>query len=53
MSDDELIEAMRDVFNGVAQGSLDYLAGTSLEELCRDARAGRGLIRADAPEGWK
>ncbi len=53
LSDDELIEAMRNVFNGVAQGSLDYLAGTSLEELCRDARAGRGLIRADAPEGWK
>ncbi|MDX9872516.1 MAG: DUF6323 family protein [Clostridia bacterium] len=37
-SDDELIEFMRKVFNGRAQGSVEYLAGSSLEELCRYAR---------------
>ena len=40
VSDDELIEFMNAVFNGRAQGSLDYLSGTSLEELCRYARQG-------------
>ena len=39
-SDDELIDFMSTVFNGRAQGSLDYLSGTSLEELCRYARQG-------------
>ena len=39
-SDDELIDFMSVVFNGRAQGSLDYLSGTSLEELCRYARQG-------------
>ncbi|MEL7603139.1 MAG: DUF6323 family protein [Bacillota bacterium] len=38
LSDDELIEFMKKTFDGVAQGSLDYLAGTALEELCRNAR---------------
>lgn len=36
--DDELIGFMKIVFDGRAQGSLDYLTGTSLEELCRYAR---------------
>ena len=40
ISDDELIEFMSAVFNGRAQGSLEYLSGTSLEELCRYARQG-------------
>jgi hypothetical protein len=40
LSDDELISFMKTVFDGRAQGSLDYLAGTSLEELCHDARNG-------------
>lgn len=40
LSDDELIEAMKSVFNGKAQGSLEYLAGTSLENLCRGIRGG-------------
>lgn len=39
-SDDELIDFMRKVFNGRAQGSVEYLAGTSLEELCRYTREG-------------
>lgn len=40
ISDDELIEFMKKIFNGKAQGSLEYLAGTSLEELCRNTRYG-------------
>lgn len=37
-SDDELIEFMVKVFNGRAQGSTEYLIGTSLDALCRYAR---------------
>lgn len=36
-SDDELIDFMAAVFNGRAQGSAEYLIGTSLEALCRYA----------------
>ena len=36
-SDDELIDFMAAVFNGRAQGSAEYLIGTSLESLCRYA----------------
>lgn len=39
-SDDELIDFMVQVFNGRAQGSAEYLTGTSLEALCRYARQG-------------
>lgn len=39
-SDDELIDFMVRVFNGRAQGSAEYLTGTSLEELCRYAKDG-------------
>lgn len=38
-TDDELMEAMVAVFHGRAQGSAEYLIGTSLEALCRYARA--------------
>lgn len=40
ISDDELIAFMQHVFNGRAQGSLEYLSGTSLDELCRNTRYG-------------
>ena len=40
LSDDELIEAMAKLFNGRAQGSIDFLLGTALEELCRIIRGG-------------
>lgn len=40
ISDEELIEFMRRIFNGRAQGSLEYLSGTSLDELCRNTRYG-------------
>lgn len=39
-TDVELLELMAAVFNGRAQGSVDFLAGTSLEALCRYARSG-------------
>lgn len=37
-SDEDLIEFMVKVFNGRAQGSAEYLSGTSLEALARYAR---------------
>lgn len=38
-SDDELIDYMRVAFNGVCQGSLEYLEDTCLEMLARDIRS--------------
>ncbi|SMC85763.1 DUF6323 family protein [Papillibacter cinnamivorans] len=38
--DDELISFMKRCFDGVCQGSLDYLSGTTLEDLCRNTRYG-------------
>ena len=35
ISDDELIELMKEHFDTDCQGSLDYLRGTTLEDLCR------------------
>jgi len=40
IADDELIEFMKNHFNGECQGSLEYLSGTNLEELCRNTRYG-------------
>ena len=40
ISDDELIEFMKRDFDGKCQGSIQYLSGTSLEELCRGTRYG-------------
>lgn len=40
LSDDELIDAMKSVFDGNAQGSLEHLSGTALENLCRMSRGG-------------
>ena len=39
-TDDELIEAMKELFDGTCQGSLDYLEDTGLERLARNARYG-------------
>ncbi|MEG2677073.1 MAG: DUF6323 family protein, partial [Oscillospiraceae bacterium] len=41
ITDDELIDYMELAFNENAQGSTEYLLGTSLEDLCRDTGAGR------------
>ncbi|HBL40740.1 MAG TPA: hypothetical protein DDY98_03900 [Ruminococcaceae bacterium] len=46
-TDDELIEFMVEVFNGRAQGSAEYLIGTSLFDLCRYAREGYDPNDAD------
>lgn len=40
IADDELIEFMKIHFDGKCQGSLEYLSGTNLEELCRNTRYG-------------
>lgn len=46
-TDDELIEFMVKVFNGRAQGSAEYLTGTSLDALCRYARSDFNPLDAD------
>jgi len=43
ISDDELIEFMKWYFDNVCQGSLEYLSGTTLEDLCKEVRAGKDL----------
>lgn len=45
--DDELIAFMKRHFDGICQGSLDYLSGTSLEELCRNTRYGYEIDDTD------
>lgn len=40
ISDEELIAYMKRHFDGECQGSLEYLSGTTLEELCRNTRYG-------------
>ncbi len=41
LSDDELIEQMKEIFNGEAHGALDIL-DDALSELCRNKRKGDG-----------
>ena len=40
VSDDELVELMKDYFDGDCQGSLDYLEETCLEAFARSVREG-------------
>lgn len=48
VSDDELIEAMKQMFEGVCQGSLDFLEETCLERLGRSIRyGGSGLSETE------
>lgn len=51
-SDDELIEFMAAVFNGVAAGSTEVLTTISLEELCRWARNGFDDRYGDEEAFW-
>nr|MDD6336500.1 DUF6323 family protein [bacterium] len=55
LTDDELIDSMRQIFDGAAQGSLEYLCGTFVEQLCMAVRAGKDWV-APAPGedegGW-
>lgn len=47
ISDDELIEFMKDQFDGPCQGSLDHLEDTGLEVFARRARFGAGLYKEE------
>jgi len=47
ISDDELIGFMKNRFDGVCQGSLEYLSNTTLEELCRNTRYGYDVDEID------
>ena len=40
ISDDELMTFMKEHFDNICEGSLEYLNGTTLEELCRNTRYG-------------
>lgn len=40
MGDDDLIAVMKEYFDGHAQGSIEYLQETALEEICRTVRYG-------------
>lgn len=52
LTDDELIAVMKECFDGAAQGSTDYLAGTALQILCRKLRGWEaGEEEADGEEG--
>ncbi|MFA9378152.1 MAG: DUF6323 family protein [Lachnotalea sp.] len=48
LTDDELLSYMKECFEGVCQGDLEYLEGTCLDQYCRDVRSkGCGFIGAD------
>ena len=47
IADDELIDFMKTYFNGQCEGSLEYLSGTNLEELCRNTRYGLRSRKTD------
>ncbi len=47
--DEELLAYMRRQFDGVCQGSADYLAGTVLEAACRAARFGQAPPAGGGP----
>ncbi len=50
IADDELVECMVKVFNGRAQGSVEYLIGTSLYHLSRYAKSQFDPMDADSME---
>lgn len=41
--DDELIAFMKEHFDGICQGSLDYLAGTVLDRMCSNVLEGKPM----------
>lgn len=47
LSDDELLAVMKDYFDHKAHGSLEYLANTFLETLCRSLRTGNAIEDPD------
>ncbi|RDU24723.1 DUF6323 family protein [Anaerosacchariphilus polymeriproducens] len=51
LSDDELLDYMKELFDGKCEGSLDYLEETCLEHISREIRAGRqGFTGGDTDE---
>lgn len=46
MTDDELLDFMRNQFDGVCYGDLDYLANTCLERFAREVRSNRNQLQA-------
>lgn len=50
ITDDELIEFMKDQFDGPCQGSVDYLEDTSLEVYARNSRFGLHGSKEDDDE---
>jgi hypothetical protein len=49
-TDDELVEAMKELFDGSCQGSLDYLEDTGLQRLARRARYGLSFDEGEEDE---
>ncbi|BCN30650.1 DUF6323 family protein [Anaeromicropila herbilytica] len=50
LTDDELLEYMKEHFEEECQGSLDYLADTCLEDYCRNLREGNLRIHINRGE---
>lgn len=51
LTDDELISYMKEKFDGLCQGDLDYLEGTCLDRFCRMIRKqSQGFIGADVKD---
>lgn len=44
LSDDELLNYMKKLFDGTCQGSLEYLEDTCLENFCRNIRSGKPIM---------
>lgn len=53
LTDDELIEYMKDKFEGVCQGSLEYLEDTCLEKFARSIRKGTYSYRRDIKDDYE
>ena len=51
VGDDELLAFMKEHFDGDCQGSVEYLAGTLLENLARGTRFGDATERGERPGG--
>lgn len=50
LSDEELIKFMKEKFDGVCQGSLEFLSGTILDGMARNLRSGHGMNYSERSE---
>jgi hypothetical protein len=56
VTDDELLKFMKEHFDGIAQGSLDYLAGTVLDRMAENVLEGKPmdyLVNRESPQGYE